>query len=376
MSSRRIRVLEMIDEASLGGGQMHVLLLAKHLNKNDFDVTIATEPSGFLVEKAKEIGISTLPITISNSLRWKTLLAIRRLLHQNNFDILHTHGGTAGFWGRVAAVLNGSPRVRIHTYHGLHYLSEAHDAPKTFHLADRIALPFTIKVVCVCQSDLRKGLAANVVTEGKGVVIHNGIETDRFGGNGKRHKLRSALGAKENDIVVGNIGRLHNQKGQSVLLNAFRIVAEHHPDAHLWLIGEGELRDELQRLARELDIEDQVSFLGARTDIPELLSAMDIFVLSSLWEGQPIALLEAMVSGKPVVATNVDGIPEIIENGKSGLLVEPMNGNELASAIRRLIDDPQMMRTLALSGLERITEEFTAHRMAERIAELYRGCLK
>ncbi len=375
MSSRRIRVLEMIDEASLGGGQMHVLLLAKHLNKNEFDVTIATEPSGFLVEKAKEIAISTLPITISNSLRWETLLAVRRLLHQNNFDILHTHGGTAGFWGRVAGVLNGSPRVRIHTYHGLHYLSEAHSAPNTFHLADRFALPFTTKVVCVCQSDLRKGLAANVVTEGKGVVIYNGIETDRFGSNGKRHELRSALGAKEDDIVVGNIGRLHNQKGQSVLLDAFRIVVEHHPDAHLWLIGEGELRDELEKLARELDIEGQVSLLGARTDIPELLSAMDIFVLSSLWEGQPIVLLEAMVSGKPVVATNVDGIPEIIENGKSGLLVEPANVDVLASAIERLIVNSELRKQIAINGKNRITEEFTAQRMAERVAELYRSCL-
>jgi len=156
MNHRKIRVLEMIDDASIGGGQTHVFLLAKYLDKNHFDVTIATEPNGFLVDQAKIIRIPTVSIEISNKIRLRTLLEMKRLLSQSQFDILHTHGGTAGFWGRISSVLNGSPRVRIHTYHGFHYLNRGTQASQTFRLIDRFALPFTTRVVCVCKSDLEK----------------------------------------------------------------------------------------------------------------------------------------------------------------------------------------------------------------------------
>lgn len=354
---------------------MHVLLLSKYLDKNEFDVTIATEPQGYLVDEAKKNGISILPITISNSFSIKTLMEMRRQLRQTDFDILHTHGGTAGFWGRAAATLNRSPRVRVHTYHGLHYLSEANEGRRTFQLADRFALPFTSKVICVCKSDFQKGMAAKIVTETKGVVIHNGIELEKFSHQAKREDLRKEFGIGKDDIVFGTVGRLHKQKAQDILLRGFKKVADRHPQVQLWIVGEGELRDTLERLAQELGIAGKVIFLGGRTDIPELLSAMDIFVLSSLWEGQPIVLLEAMASAKPVVATNVDGIPEIVENGKTGLLVEPGEVDALAFAMEQLFVHPQVREDFAGRGRDRISEEFTAKHMAERVAQLYRSSL-
>lgn len=375
MSRRKIRVLQMIDEASVGGGQMHVLLLSKYLDKTEFDVTIATEPHGYLVDEANKNGIPILPITISNSFRLKTLVGMKRLLRQTDFDILHTHGGTAGFWGRAVATLNRSPRVRIHTYHGLHYLSDAHEGQKTFQLAERLALPFTTKVICVCKSDLQKGMAAKIVTEKKGVVIHNGIEIERFSHQRSRDKVRQTFHVRENEIVFGTVGRLHEQKAQDILLRAFKRVADQHPTVRLWIVGDGELRGTLERLAQELGIGEKVNWLGGRTDIPELLSAMDIFVLSSKWEGQPIALLEAMASAKPVIGTNVDGIPEIVENGKSGLLVEPGQVSPLAFAMEQLILHQQLRDEFATRGKDRISEEFTARRMAERVAHLYHSSL-
>ncbi len=375
MSRRKIRVLQMIDEASVGGGQMHVLLLSKYLDKTEFDVTIATEPQGYLVDEANKIGVPTLPITISNSFSVKTLVEMKRQFQQTDFDILHTHGGTAGFWGRAAAMLNRLPSVRIHTYHGLHYLSEAYEGRKSFRIADRLALPFTTRVICVCKSDLQKAMAAGIATEKKGVVIYNGIEVETFSHQTKRKELRQTLGVQENEIVVGTVGRLHRQKAQDILLQAFKKVLDQHPNVRLWIVGEGELRSGLERLAHDLGIGERVNWLGGRTDIPELLSAMDVFVLSSLWEGQPIVLLEAMASGKPVVATNVDGIPEIVENGKSGLLVEAGEVGPLALAMEQLILHPQLREEFAARGKDRISEEFTARHMAGRIAQLYRSSL-
>ncbi len=369
---RKIRVLQMIDEASVGGGQMHVLLLSKYLDKKEFNVAIATEPNGYLVDEAKLNSIPVLPISISNAFSLKTLNEVRKQLRETDFDILHTHGGTAGFWGRMAATLNGAPRVRIHTYHGLHYLSNAQEGRKSFRFADRLALPFTSKVVCVCKSDLRKGLEAGIVTEKKGVVIYNGIEVEKFSDQTKKNDIRKSLGVQEGEIVFGTVGRLHKQKAQDILLRAFKKIADQHPNARLWIVGEGELRSYLERLSQELGITGKVSFPGGRTDIPDLLSAMDIFVLSSLWEGQPIVLLEAMASAKPVIATNVDGIPEIVENGKSGLLVKANDVNELAGAMNSLILHPELRVEMSLRGKETISKEFAASHMADRVADLYR----
>ena len=372
--SRRIRVLEMIDEASLGGGQMHVLLLAKHLDKSEFDVTIATEQNGFLVEEAMKIGIQTVAVSMSNDFSLRTVLRAKRLFEGNNYDILHTHGGTAGFWGRAAALLHRSPRIRIHTYHGLHYLGDGSNV-RRFQFADRLMLLFTTKIVCVCKSDASKAVAAKVTTEKKTVVINNGIEVGRFGFREKRESIRSALGVGDGDFVYGNVGRLHKQKGQETLLRAFKEVALRRPKVHLWLVGEGEILGELQSLAKQLEITSQVRFLGARTNVAELLSAIDAFVLPSLWEGQPIALLEAMASETPVIASNVDGIPEIVENRESGLLVTVRNVDSLAAAMNELVAKPGLCKSLARRGRERIVDEFTAQRMALGMADLYKGAV-
>lgn len=369
--SRRIRVLEMIDEASLGGGQMHVLLLAKHLSKEEFDVTIATEPKGFLVDESARIGIPTVPVSMSNTLSVQTLTAVRRILKAGSYDVLHTHGGTAGFWGRAVAVLSRSPRAMIHTYHGLHYFVNGENV-RRFRIVDKTLLPFTTKIVCVCESDRAKAIASKVADEVKTVVVRNGIEVDRFAVTDKRGSIRSSLSVKENDFVFGNIGRLHRQKGQTILLRAFQKVVDQHSNTWLWLIGDGELRNGLELLAGRLGIAERVRFLGGRKDVADLLPALDVFVLPSLWEGQPIALLEAMAAGVPVVASNVDGIPEVVENGTSGLLVDVNSVNSLASSMSTLMANSQLRSTLAHNGRERIVKQFTVDHMALCMGDLYK----
>ena len=159
------------------------------------------------------------------------------------------------------------------------------------------------------------------------------------------------------------------------MLKAFKKVADKHSNIRLWIVGEGELRDPLERLAQDLGISAKVNFLGGRTDIPALLAAMDVFVLSSLWEGQPIVLLEAMAAAKPVVATAVDGIPEIVEDGKSGLLVNAGDVESLASAMERLFLDSELRKRFAEKGRDRISAQFTARHMAEHVTQLYRSSL-
>jgi glycosyltransferase involved in cell wall biosynthesis len=372
---RKIRILEMIDDASIGGGQVNILMLARHLDRNLFTLAVACEKRGYLVDELGRLGVPVVGISISNRLRWRTLREVMLCLRRGAFDILHTHGGTAGFWGRTSSIVARTPRVRIHTYHGLHYLRDAGARRFPFLAADRRLLSFTDAVVCVSQADFYEGLKARVVSNERGVVIRNGIETERFRSRGEREAVRAGLGAGERTMVFGTVGRLHVQKGQRYLLEAFAEVHRVHPDSVLWIVGEGGLRAELDEQTEHLGIRSWVHFLGARTDVERLLAGMDAFVLPSLWEGQPISLLEAMAAGTPVVGTSIDGVKELLRHGKNALLVHPKDAHGLARAMSRFFEEMDLGSRLASEARQLIEGEFTAKRMAERMGELYQRTL-
>ena len=381
----KLRVLLAIDDASLGGGQMHVLLLAKYLSRDNFDVELATESKGWLVDEIKKLDIVVHQIAISNDLTWQSFDRIHQLLKSQKFDILHTHGGTAGFWIRlVAAGLKKRPTI-IHTYHGLHYLNISQTSIKVikqkfkraiFKQIDRFLLIYTDRIICVCRSDYDKAIAVKVAVTAQTSIIYNGVEIDKFASpqadkaahNKLQDSARQIFGIDPTEFVFGNVGRLHEQKGHKFLLQAFARVTNR---ARLAIVGDGELRNELVILADKLKIRDRVSFLGARSDIHEFLTAIDVFVMPSLWEGQPIALLEALASGKPCIASDVDGIPEIITDGVNGYLVEPRDIDKLASMMNATIEDPDLLERFSNSGVSAISPKFLAHNMAMAIAGIY-----
>ncbi|MBE7446938.1 MAG: glycosyltransferase family 4 protein [Planctomycetia bacterium] len=371
MPTKKIRVLEMIDDASIGGGQVHVLMLAKYLDREKFEVSIACNGQGFLVDEARKLGIDTISVSLENRVTLKSFREVTRIFRRGNFDILHTHGGTAGFWGRICTLVAGRPIVRIHSYHGMHYLSKNYAFPRHLRMIDQLLLCLTDKVICVCASDYKKGLGAGIVKKGKGVIIQNGIEIEKFQHFKRRKSLRAEYGLDESAIVFGNVGRLHVQKGHRYLLEAFQAVKGKYPNVHVWIIGEGELLPELIKLAHDLGIHGSVQFLGARTDIPDILSAIDIFVLPSLWEGQPISIMEAGAAGKPVIATNVDGIADILTDGENTLFVPAKDLNSLAAAMMRMIEDSELRNHLSASIKATVSDGFTVEKMAKKMGDLY-----
>jgi glycosyltransferase involved in cell wall biosynthesis len=375
----KIRILLAIDDASLGGGQMHVLLLAKYLAQINFEVEIATEDAGWLVDEACKLDIVVYQISISNNLTWQSFSAIRQFLQSHKFDVVHTHGGTAGFWMRLGSIGLKSKPILIHTYHGLHYLNFSQASNQSifqqlkgiiFKQIDRLLLTYTDRVICVCRSDYDKAIAAAVGIPERTSIVYNCIEIDKFTNyNIKlRDSYRQLFGIEPTDFTFGSVGRLHVQKGHKFLLQAFAKVDRR---ARLAIVGDGELRDELIALAEELQITDRVSFLGARADIAEFLSAIDVFVLPSLWEGQPIALLEALAIGKPCIVSNVDGIPEIIEDGVNGYLVSPCDVGELTRMMNLAISDPVIVRKFCDREISAISPKFFAQNMATEIANIY-----
>jgi glycosyltransferase involved in cell wall biosynthesis len=373
----KLRVLLTIDEASLGGGQMHVLLLAKYLQMANFDVEIATEANGWLVTEALNLNLIVHQITISNQFTRQSFQHIRELLRTGQFDILHTHGGTAGFWVRSVAAGLKRRHVIIHTYHGLHYLNILEGSGQAikqaikrliFKRIDRLLLRYTNRIICVCRSDYDKAIAAGVAMIDRTSIIFNGIEVEKFSMPLNQVIARQIFEVEPNEFVFGNVGRLHEQKGHKFLLQA---MAKMNNRARLMIVGDGRLRQELMNLATQLNISDRVLFLGARADIYEFLSAINVFVMPSLWEGQPIALLEALAIGKSCIASAVDGIPEIITDGVNGYLVIPKDIEILAKIMDLAIEQPDLLQQFSSGGVKAIPPQFLAQNMAIEIAKIY-----
>ncbi|MHC1738751.1 MAG: glycosyltransferase family 4 protein [Ignavibacteriaceae bacterium] len=358
-----MNVLLMIDEASLGGGQKHVLWLAQNIDKRKFRVSVACDKSGWLVDELGKENIKNYPISITNKPNLLSLIRIRRLIKSLRPLIIHTHGGTAGFYGRLGAMFLKDCRT-IHTYHGIHYLNDKITIKKSvFRIIDKLFLSLTDRIICVAKSDFDSGVKAGVVIPEKTEVIYNGIEIEAYtGGEKKGDSIEVILsGEKEGEIIIGSIGRLHVQKGYSFLIEAAYELIKKYSYLRFHIVGDGELRSDLDSKIRKYGLEDKFVLLGSREDVIDEVAKMDIFVLPSLWEGLPIVLLEAMAARKPIVATNVNGNKEILSDGETALLVNPGNAEEIVNKIDEILTDSALRGKLVENAFARVNEVFSLH---------------
>jgi glycosyltransferase involved in cell wall biosynthesis len=213
------------------------------------------------------------------------------------------------------------------------------------------------------------------------IKIYNGIELDEYRPNGKevrsqKSEVRGEFGITKDVPVIGAIGRMVWQKGFEYLIQAIPDIVRDVPDAKFLLVGDGPLRESLEALSKELRVRDKVIFTGFRSDIKEILSAIDILVIPSLLEGFPMITLEAMAMAKPIVATNIDGITEQTTDGVNGILVPPQNPSVLAKAVVRVLNDKELARTMGLSAREKVEQEFSVEKMVAETEKVYLSLLR
>jgi len=268
------------------------------------------------------------------------------LARQRSARILHVHGYAAADFGRVAARVVGA-RLVLHE----HFADPAMPAYQA--LADRLLARLTDRAIAVSESTRRFLVDTRAVPEDRVRLIYNGAPLEEFapGGPERGLRVRESLGIPGDAPLVGVIGRLNAQKGHRVLLDAAPTLLARHPTARVLIVGDGDLMEDLQAQARRLETGHRVVFAGHRADVPDVLAALDVFCISSLYEGTPLALFEAMAAGRAIVSTAVDGCREVIEEGVTGLLVPPSDPAALASALDRVLSDPGLGRDLGQRAL-------------------------
>lgn len=376
-------VAHVITELPIGGAQDNTLLTVERLDRANFTPVLVSSPSGEYLERVRLGGYRSIltkslvrqldPATDACAL-WRLAEILRRGNGGRRFDIVHTHSSKAGFLGRLAARIAGCPVV-VHTVHGWPFNdSQSWPVRQAFILAEKAAAAVSDCTVTVCETVRQEAVDLGICSQSASRAIYSGIDFspfDRIDRYEARERIRSEFGVPAGASLVGMVARLFPQKAPLLFLEtAQRILAE-CPDTRFVFVGDGPMRGEFETGIAARGLEGKVFAAGWRSDVSEILTAIDVFLLTSLWEGLGRAITEAAYCGVPIVASRVNGVPEVVRDGVTGYLFEPGDTVSAAAAVRRILDDPDLAARLARKSTESIREQFSIDRMVGEIEKLY-----
>jgi len=375
---RKLNVLHTVTKLELGGAQENTLYTLQNLNRKKYNLFLIANDRGILVEEAKKMkDVKTffIPELIRPISPLKDLIALIKLFHfckREKIDIIHTHSSKAGILGRWAARFAKVPII-IHTIHGWGFYPRQNFLKrKIFVFLEKITDKITDRLIAVSQANIETGIQNRIGEEEKYTLIRSGIKPSRFQNvEVKIVEKKKELGLEEVTKVVAMIAPFKPQKAPLDFVKIASRVVMKKPETQFLLIGDGELRPEIERLIKALNLEKKVILAGWRRDIPQILKVMDILVLTSRWEGLPRVFPEAMASELPIVATKVDGALEAIEEGVNGFLVSAGDTRSMAEKIITLLDNPEMAKEMGRKGREKVFPEFDIDLMVEKIDDLY-----
>ena len=372
MKQQHISILQISNSRVFGGNEEHIRALIKYLDKEKFSVFTAVPENSEFGAVLKNEGFEIAYNEITSKFSFRSLKNIMRIIREKNIHIIHTHNRREDLLGAVASLIRGIPHVI--TIHDRINMNQEGKRVNNFNARFyKFVLKHMSKKI-IAVSDATKEDLVQELKINKNKVIHivNGTDFERLSLDLDTHK--------EKEKLVGIIARVRNKqvgkKGHLYFLHACKIVLEGHKNAAFAICGEDSItREYLESICRELNIHEHVRFLGYRKDIANVISMCDVIVQPSLFEGLPRVLVEAMYLGKAVVGTDVDGIREIIEHGKTGLLIPSKDARSLAGAIIQLLDNENLAKELGRNAGEFIKSNYDARVMAQQTELLYQKLL-
>ena len=361
-----VRVLELLVSTDLGGGPAHVRDLIAGLAGPEFRFTVAGPAGGALLPALTTAGADFEPVA-ADRLSPGALRDTIRLARERRIQIIHSHGKGAGLYGRIAARLTGA--ASIHTFHGIHPAGYG----RLYLRLERALARWSFAVVHVSESQAAEARALGLAPAGRTRVIVNGIDAAFVRAAAVRAPIsRAMLTLRPDALVLATVARFDPVKRLEVLVRALPLLVARVPEAQLLIVGDGPEREALHALARRLAPGDRVVFAGAIPDAARVLPLVDLYVTASRREGLPLAVLEAMACGLPVLATEAPGHVDAVEPEVTGRLVPLDDAPGLAAAAALLLRDPALRARMGRAGRERVEQRFSRARVLGEIADLYR----
>ena len=374
-NKQTIKVLQTIRQGKIGGGETHVLDLVKQLDKTRFEPVVLSFTDGPMIERLNEMGIETKVIYTEKPFDMRQWKKVYEWAKSQKIDLIHAHGTRANsnsFW--AAKQLNVP---MIYTVHGWSFHPEQNGMKRLMReYGERFLTTKSDITIVVSESNKQDGKKYANLQNAKTKLVNYGIDITKFNPNKKGVKnVRREYGISDDKILVGYLVRMTIQKDPFTMLKAAAKVLQKTDKVVFLFIGNGDLKAEVLALASELGARKKIIFDDFRQDIPDVLQAIDIYCLPSLWEGLPIGLLEAMSMKKAVIATPVDGTKEAITDGENGVLVPCKDDEKLAKAILKLADDKEKIKNFGEKAYQTVLERFTLPVMAKEVEAIYETVL-
>jgi glycosyltransferase involved in cell wall biosynthesis len=377
--------LQVVGNSSYGGASYHIVKWCGYLVDRGWQVDVLATDPVFVAELGQLSGVRVLeeiliPREIAPLADSQALIKLLVFLRQERYDVVHTYTATPGFLGRIAARLAGVP-VILHHQAGWTVTSYSTPMQRMLYTPlEYLATLASTRGVCVSHAVAEQAHQLRLAPKSKLVTICDGIDPEPFVAateNGDGQSVRRDLNIRGDHLLIGNVGRLAEQKNNETLVRAMNPLKTllNGRSFTLLLVGDGPDRSLLEDLIESLDLTENVRLLGFRRDIPALLDAVDVFVSPSLWEGLSISVLEAMAAAKPIITTSVPSNAELIEHGVTGLLVPPRSPETLAGSIYRFVQEPALAQQCARNARQRVLERYTLDRMLSETWTLYMNLL-
>ena len=381
MKNDKVIVLHVITRLIGGGADENTLYTIEGLSKNNqylcflaggiqSDMAIVNRLDG----KIPCFIIRNLRRNISPIQDCWALISLIRLCRRIQCDILHTHTAKAGILGRIAGRIAGVP-VIIHGLHGSTFHPFVPQPARfIYRQLEKLTARFTDKIISVSSILSEKYILSGVGTTDKYTTVYSGMQLDKYlNATMPNSKLLETLGILPDEKVIGTISRLEPRKGISYFLEMAKEVKKTIPTCKVIIVGEGYQRKELEVIRDKMGLTKDVLFTGYRKDIPELLSIFDVFILTSLWEGLPRVLVQAAAVGKPLVAFNVDGVPEIVKDNYNGFLIQPKNTQQLSAKVIYLLENPEIAKAMGRKGRDIVEDKWTIETMVSQTGNVYQS---